>query len=223
MLAGLMATALMMGLAGGPHCVAMCGAATAGIGCTPSRLWAFQAGRIAGYALMGGLAASSAGLLQWSAAHAVVLKPFWAMFHMAVVALGVSLLWQGRQPAWIDRWGHRVWQRVRLCTLGWDQRHGPAAAGLLWALLPCGLLYSALMVASLGAQPWQGAIVMAGFAAGSALSLHLGPALWLRLQGSGGARAGHWGVRLAGLSVATASAWALGHGLWIEYGQFLCA
>ena len=60
----LAATALLMGLAGGPHCVAMCGAACAGIGRTrPGQggraLWVFQAGRLLGYSALGALAAAS--------------------------------------------------------------------------------------------------------------------------------------------------------------------
>ena len=97
-----------MGLAGGPHCVAMCGAATAGIGCTPSRLWQFQAARVLGYALLGLAVASSANLLQWSSRQLSVIRPFWAMFHVAVLALGASLLWLGRQPRWLDRASHRA-------------------------------------------------------------------------------------------------------------------
>ncbi|MFP5467982.1 MAG: sulfite exporter TauE/SafE family protein, partial [Gammaproteobacteria bacterium] len=57
-------TALIMGIVGGPHCVAMCGAACAGIsraaGQQGSRaLWTFQASRMLGYALMGAFAAGS--------------------------------------------------------------------------------------------------------------------------------------------------------------------
>ena len=60
----LAATALFMGLAGGPHCVAMCGAACAGIGRAGDgrntrSMWTFQAGRVVGYSLMGGVAATS--------------------------------------------------------------------------------------------------------------------------------------------------------------------
>src|SRR5574337_308834 len=47
---GLVLTALLMGLAGSPHCAAMCGAAVGGIGRTPQKLWAFQGGRLLGYA-----------------------------------------------------------------------------------------------------------------------------------------------------------------------------
>ena len=83
---------------------------------------------------------------------------------------------------------------------------------LLWALLPCGLLYSALMVASLSSQPLQGAAVMALFACGSSLSLLAGPWLWLRLGRQPGLNG--WGMRLAGLALALSSAWALWMGLF---------
>src|SRR5262245_62048789 len=161
MLAGLLFTALLMGLAGAPHCVAMCGAASGGIGRTPKRQLAFQAGRISGYAALGVVAASSFGLLQWGAAHSALLRPFWAMFHVAVFIVGASLVWHGRQPRWLERASHVVWQRLRSRTLHWGG--GPAVAGALWALLPCGLLYSALMVAALAEHAWQGAATMAVF------------------------------------------------------------
>ena len=51
-------TALVMGLAGGPHCIAMCGAACAGIGqaAAPRSTQAitmFQLGRVVGYSALG--------------------------------------------------------------------------------------------------------------------------------------------------------------------------
>jgi sulfite exporter TauE/SafE len=82
--------------------------------------------------------------------------------------------------------------------------------GVLWALLPCGLLYSALLVAALTSHPIEGAAVMTLFVAGTSVSLMAGPWLWLRLRGSG---SGTWGIRLAGLALAASSAWALWMGL----------
>lgn len=212
MLLGLLAAAALAGAAGSPHCVAMCGAACAGIGTTPARALAFQAGRLGGYALLGAAVAASAGALQWAAAQSLLLKPLWAMFHVAVVVLGLSLLWLGAQPAWLDRGAQQLWRGLRLRTLGIDSRRWPALAGLLWALLPCGLLYSALMLAALADGPLGGAAVMATFAAASGAGLQFGSALWRRLR----VRAGRWGVRVAGAALAAASAWALGHGLWDE-------
>ena len=96
----------------------------------------------------------------------------------------------------------------------------PVIVGALWTFLPCGLLYSALLVAALTGQAWRGAGVMALFALGSGVSMLLGPWLWLRLRGLGGAAqggsgraSGDWGVRLAGLALASSAAWALWMGL----------
>src|SRR5205814_4860137 len=52
----LAAAAMLMGLAGGPHCVAMCGPACAGLvrmGSRPAQrsLWLFHAGRVVGYSM----------------------------------------------------------------------------------------------------------------------------------------------------------------------------
>ncbi|MFN7197705.1 MAG: sulfite exporter TauE/SafE family protein, partial [Hylemonella sp.] len=114
-----------------------------------------------------------------------------------------------RQPVWLDHAGRRLWQGARVLAAG-RGRAAPLLVGMLWALLPCGLLYSALMVAALTSHALQGAAVMALFAAGTAVSMTLGPWLWLRLRGSG---RGDWGMRIAGAALAASSAWALWMGL----------
>ncbi len=86
----------------------------------------------------------------------------------------------------------------------------PLVIGALWAFLPCGLLYSALLVAALTSRVADGAAVMALFALGTSVSMMAGPWLWLRLRGPD---SGQWGVRLAGLALAVSSAWALWMGL----------
>lgn len=207
-------TALAMGLAGGPHCVAMCGAACAGLAQSApehrsASLMAFQGGRLLGYSALGALAAASVQGLGWLTVQSAALRPVWSMLHVAALVLGLWLLWQGRQPLWLDQGARSVWQRIRR----WHGRGAwlaPAWVGMLWALMPCGLLYSALMVAALSADVGSGAGVMALFALGSSVSLWLGPWLLLRMQGLGD---GRWGVRLAGASLVMLSAWALWMGL----------
>jgi uncharacterized protein len=183
-----------MGLAGGPHCVAMCGAACAGISRTKGgqgkggqgtrALWVFLAGRLVGYSSLGALAAASMQGLGWLSVHSAALRPVWTLFHVAAALLGLILLWQARQPIWLENAARQVWQRVRSMT---GHRTGGAALapigllGMLWALLPCGLLYSALLVAAMTSSAAQGAGVMALFALGSGVSLMAGP--WLRPVG----------------------------------------
>jgi uncharacterized protein len=216
----LLATALLMGLAGGPHCVAMCGAACAALGSakpgqvTGTRaMWLFQLGRLAGYSALGAFAAASMQGLGWLSVQSAALRPVWSLLHVAAALLGLMLLVQGRQPLWLELGARRVWTRMRVYLTGTGRVAGltaPLALGTVWALLPCGLLYSALLVAALSADAAQGAGVMALFALGSGLSLMAGPWLWLRLRGPG---SGQWAVRLAGAALLASSAWALWMGL----------
>jgi sulfite exporter TauE/SafE len=207
-------TALLMGLVGGPHCVAMCGAACAGIARagaprSTQALLAFQGSRVAGYALMGALAGGSVQGLAWIGEHTAVLRPVWTMFHVAALLLGAVLLWQARQPAWVERLGQGVWRKARPAMAALGPR-APFVLGVGWSLMPCGLLYSALLVAALSANAAQGAGVMALFALGTSVSLLAGPWLLLRL---GEWRSGGWGIRLAGLVLMLASGWALWMGI----------
>ncbi|WP_332775146.1 sulfite exporter TauE/SafE family protein [Polaromonas sp.] len=212
----LAATALLMGLAGGPHCIAMCGAACAaasagngraGGGKSTRSLWIFQAGRVVGYSSLGGIAAASMQGLGWLSVQSAALRPVWTLFHVAAALLGMMLLWQARQPVWLENTARKVWGRVRAVTEG-SRGAAPLLLGVLWALLPCGLLYSALLVAALTSSMLEGAAVMALFALGSSVSLMAGPWLWLRLRGQG---SGQWAVRLAGLALSVTSLW----GLWV--------
>lgn len=230
-------TALVMGLAGGPHCVAMCGAACAGLGQAAgknrnSAIFTFQFGRLIGYALLGGVAAASMQGLGWLTIQSAALRPVWTMFHVATALLGLVLLWQARQPLWLDMAGRKVWARAK--QVG-GARGAPLLLGTLWALLPCGLLYSAVLVAAMAGGIWQGAVVMALFSLGTSVSMTLAPLLWLKLQKKEEAvisvaisanlstngpnlslrsgSAGDWGVRLAGLALAASSVWALWMGL----------
>ena len=209
-------TGLFMGLVGGPHCVAMCGAACAGLAragegsgrALNAPLGLFQAGRVIGYGLLGAVAGGSLQGLGWLTVQSAALRPVWAFFHVAALAVGVLMLLSGRQPVWLDRGARTLFLRVR----GWVAGGGvatPLGLGVAWALLPCGLLYSALLVASLAGSATSGAVVMALFATGTAVSMVAGPWLWLRLQG----RHGDWGLRIAGAALALSSAWALWMGL----------
>jgi len=207
-------TALFMGLVGGPHCVAMCGAACAGISRaagerSTSALLTFQFSRMLGYAMFGALAAGSVQGLAWLGTNTAVLRPVWTMFHVAALLLGGVLLWQARQPAWIESLGQNVWRKARP-VLGRLGPRAPVVLGVGWALMPCGLLYSALLVASLSANALEGAVVMALFSIGTSVSLTAGPWLLLRLRGAG---SGAWGIRLAGLALALTSGWAIWMGI----------
>lgn len=211
MQATLVATALVMGLAGGPHCAAMCGAACAGItrlsGAPRARLaWEFQLGRLVGYSSAGAAAAAAMQSLAWLSEQTSVLRPAWTVMHLVILAWGLLLLARARQPAWAETWGRTLWGHVRPLV---SKRGGPVVAGTLWTFMPCGLLYSALLAAALSGGLLEGALFMALFAAGSSASLVLAPYLLLYLHDNANRWRQDWGTRLAGLLLAGVAVWAL--------------
>lgn len=247
----LIGSALATGLAGIWHCALMCGplcSALPGLRLGPRRQgasWiAFLLARGLGY---GGIGAGLAGAASWSShfvlrGGAGVLSPWltvWAVGHALAFGLGLWMLWRGRQPLGLARLGlpkgpsaHRAsscspsvqWAAVRGPQTAREQPSRVWAAvgmGLGWSLLPCGLLQSAWVMASLGSGAAAGSLVMLTFAAATSAGLMAGPWMLARLGRAGG---GHdWPAvlnRLSGLMLCMASGWALGHGLWAHVRDY---
>jgi uncharacterized protein len=230
-------TALLMGLAGGPHCLAMCGAACAGVGRAAEKTVAmprqqrgvatrailvFHVGRMAGYSALGALAASTVQGVGWLSVQSTAFRPVWTFFHICVFMVGLLLLIRAEQPLWLEGMGRGVWNRVQRLTSHLKLKNASVLLlGFLWALMPCGLLYAAVLVAGLSNHVYEGAALMALFALGNAIVLTLGPWLWLRLRGFKPEGTGALGIRLAGLALMISAGWALWMGL-VEYQAPWC-
>ena len=222
MFVSLASAALLMGLVGGPHCLVMCAAPCAVVtgqgqsqervvqwlprGGHVRRLVAYHLGRLLGYAAVGALAAMAMQSLAWLTQQSTALRPVWTFLHVAMLAWGAMMVLQARQPAWVESAGRSVWGRVRPLV---EAPGGVFVTGFLWALMPCGLLYSALLVAALSGGFWQGAFTMAMFAVGSGVWLLAGPWLWQHLRHRVDAVRARWGTRLAGLMLCGVAVWAL--------------
>jgi hypothetical protein len=231
------AAAVALGLAGSLHCAAMCGAPCAAlVGRSAGAAAAFHAARVAGYAGAGALAAAGLASLGALAQAAPALRMLWVLAHSALFALGLWLLWQGRQPALLARIGRPSaltatvsgsWQPLRMAPAGAPAPPKPqlpwraAAGGALWFAWPCGLVQSALLVAALASSATEGAAAMAGFALASSPGLVAAPLAW-RWIGRAGARAERWALRAAGLLILAMSGWALTQGLWHRVAAY-CA
>jgi hypothetical protein len=183
-----LASAFVVGLLGGVHCVGMCGGIVAALtfGLPPERrqglvqtlpfLLAYNGGRIASYALagaiMGGAGMLVARLVPVQAAQQALL----VVAGLFMVAMGLYLAgwWSGLGR--LERAGGVLWRRLepfgrRLMPV----RH-PAQAlalGLLWGWLPCGLVYSTLVWSVSAGGAWQGAALMLAFGLGTLPNLLL--------------------------------------------------
>ncbi|MEY2876411.1 MAG: hypothetical protein RLZZ373_3782 [Pseudomonadota bacterium] len=240
MTGALLLTTALMGLAGTPHCAAMCGAGCAAVArkCKPEQpagaVAGLLVGRLVAYAAAGALAASLVGGLRWLAGSAGWLRPVWTGLQVFLLLLGLWMLLKGQLPAslsaWLEQRGRPVLPdgtaRIRM-----PGEMRAAAWGLLWPALPCGLLHAALLLAAVASTPLEGATVMAVFALTSTLGLLAGPLLWLRWVPAALRAAGARGavspaslsLRMAGATIVALVGWSFGHVLWTDTLAAWCA
>ncbi len=218
---GLVWTAALIGLAGGVHCVAMC-AAPCALAVPRGQTLAFQAGRLTGYAMLGALAALGAAAFAQAASLAPWMRPLWLMTHVGMLGVGGWMLVSGQPPRALQdgllSLTRRLPGRPPAMAGGAAPLHrapgpglpasidrasaSPGAArqrafrtGLVWSLLPCGLLYSALLLAWMAGSVASGMVIMTAFAVVSGVQLWLGQRGLLALLGTGRDKAA---IRLAG-------------------------
>ena len=170
---------LTLGLLGGfGHCVGMCSpfvlfvsrryaAPEAGRAAAfRAQLW-YTLGRVLTYVLLGALAGALGGVFELAGALLGVQRA------ASIVAGGALVLWalvalSDLVPG-LDT-GGRLFGRVAGALKGRVPGH-PFATGLFLGLLPCGLLYSAVLAAVARGGPAQGALSLLLFGLGTAPAL----------------------------------------------------
>lgn len=234
MTGSLLLTAALMGFAGAAHCAGMCSAAcgVAASRCVPQApargLVMLLISRAVAYATAGVLVGLAAETLRWLIDTSVWLKPLWTVAQVALLVLGLWLLFSGELPPsmvqWAERMGRRRSASVHKVYLPGEMK--AAAAGALWPLLPCGLLHAALALSALASSPVESMLMMAAFATTSSLGLVAGQALWRRLAPTAGVPAVAWGgrpaIRLAGAGIAVVCLWPLLQHVWAPLQAAWC-
>jgi sulfite exporter TauE/SafE len=202
--------AIALGLAGAGHCLGMCGGialAFRGQSKTPFFMSVgYHSGRLLSYGLLGALMGGAAGAIEL-APWTITLR-FLAGFLLLGMGLHTLQLWMGIR--YLESLGGMLWRRVSPLTTALlppkNIYHG-ALLGMLWGLMPCGLIYSALAwsAAAAGNALTSGALMLA-FGLGT-LPAMLGTTLisssaqrFLRSQ---------WLRRLMGSLLVLAGLWSL--------------
>ncbi len=163
--------AAMMGLGSTAHCVTMCGPlATAACGSTDDSSFrrvpaAYLLGRLAGYALTG----AAAGALGGSALRAV-LGP--RVHEVTALCVAGALAWTALRLLRAQTRAEPPLVPLRRRREGGAALVTPAlGVGLATALLPCGALFGALLLAATAGDAGSGSLAMVSFATTSGLSL----------------------------------------------------
>lgn len=210
-LPALLGAMALAGLLGSGHCLAMCGGIAGALGLaaaahpTWQRVLLFNGGRVLGYALLGLVA----GLL--SAGLGTLTGFIWLRLAagLLLILLGLQLLTDRPLLAPLERLGARFWRRIAPRAgpgfVG-GSRAGMLALGMLWALLPCGLVYTALAAALTSGGALPGAATTLAFGLGTL------PAMGAATLGGGALVRGlrsRKGRRLAGGLILAGGLWAL--------------
>ncbi|WP_075189915.1 sulfite exporter TauE/SafE family protein [Maricaulis sp. W15] len=167
----------LAGFASSLHCVGMCGGIASSLTMTLSpsaqngarlrTLMLAQLGRVMAYVVAGGVLAAlgSQAYFEFDRAEAhLILR--WAGA-LVLVYIGLSVIGWAPSLAGFDRAGAGI-QSFIATRLGHRvQAASPVMAGLVWGLLPCGMVYATLFYALLSGSAVSGAMIMLGFGLGT--------------------------------------------------------
>lgn len=173
----LLSAALLAGLLGSAHCLGMC-AGISGLFAVSSEVsslraqlpfaLAYNLGRVCSYAFLGIVVATFGGVI-------VKASPSLAggirlLSGVIIILVGLKVAFDLRILNIVEKTGATLWSRIAPVA----QRLVPVTSmpkalglGLVWGWLPCGLVYSVLLIAATSAQPMQGGFIMIAFGLGT--------------------------------------------------------
>ncbi len=150
--------------------VAAADTAAAGQATDWPRLLFYNFGRVLSYSAAGALA-GAVGSAAWFANHvAPVQQLALALAGCALIAMGLYLLGVLRPLGALESAGRPLWRRVAPLAARVLRGRRPLqalGAGLVWGLIPCGMVYAVLVAALASGSAADGALLAAAFGAGT--------------------------------------------------------
>lgn len=167
--------ALLAGLFGGVHCLAMCGGIAVGFSAPRGdgalrHALLLNGGRIGGYVLAGAIV-GGVGATLLGVARLPGLALAMRCLVGAVLMLAAFRLLAPQRASWVGKpaaWFWRRLQPLRDRGLAKAGAARPLVLGLFWGWLPCGLSTTLLAAAWLQASALHGALLMLAFGLGTA-------------------------------------------------------
>jgi sulfite exporter TauE/SafE len=173
----LLSAAFITGLLGSAHCFGMCGGISGLFAVNASvqslkqqipKAIAYNAGRVATYAILG-LVVATLGKGAVDSIPALA-APVRLASGLLIILVGLQVAFNWRILSVVENAGAQLWRRVAPAAKGLVPVESILQAlglGLIWGLLPCGLVYSVLLLAATTAEPSSGGLVMIAFGLGT--------------------------------------------------------
>jgi len=173
----LLAAAFVTGLLGSAHCFGMCAglsglfavnASVASLRPQLAMAIAYNSGRVLSYAFLGAVVAILGQTIVDAIPNMAAPVRFASGLLIIVVGLQVAFGWRFLAP--VEKAGAHIWKHIAPAAkslLPVTSIPKALGLGLLWGWLPCGLVYSVLLLAATTASPFDGGIVMIAFGLGT--------------------------------------------------------
>jgi hypothetical protein len=172
-----LSAAVLAGLLGSAHCLGMCAgisglfAVNANVASLRDNLpfaLTYNLGRVISYAVLGTIvAAFGSVVVRASPGTASGIR---ILSGVVIVLVGLKVAFDLRWLLAIERMGASLWSRIAPIAKGLvpvTTLPRALGLGLVWGWLPCGLVYSVLLVAATSANALHGAMIMAAFGLGT--------------------------------------------------------
>ena len=214
-LAPSLSAALLAGLLGSAHCLGMCAGISGLFGVSAEvrslrrqlpMAVAYNSGRVLTYALLGAIVAGFGGALVDS--RPTLARPILLITGTVITLIGLQVAFNWRLLNPVERMGAVLWRKLAPIARHFVPVTSVPRAlglGLLWGWLPCGLVYSVLLIAATSVAPVDGAAIMVAFGIGTMPAMvmtGLGAAQMSQLLRSRGTRLG-FGLLIIILGVLT--------------------
>ncbi len=168
-------TAFMIGLAGGVHCIGMCGsiagaftfAVPKDVSLTPYVL-CYNVGRISSYTIAGMITGFLGSIFSSSLVIGITVLQAFSIVFLLLLALYISDVYKGLIV--LEKAGGIIWKKIAPYgkkLIPFKSPYHTILYGVIWGWLPCGLVYSALTWSLASGNTVQGGLFMLFFGLGT--------------------------------------------------------
>lgn len=172
-----LSAAVLAGLLGSAHCLGMCAgisglfAVNANVASLRDNLpfaLTYNLGRVISYALLGTIVGAFGSVV--IKASPGIASGVRILSGVVIILVGLKVAFDLRWLLAIERMGASLWSRIAptaKALLPVTTLPRALGLGLVWGWLPCGLVYSVLLIAATSADSFNGAMIMAAFGLGT--------------------------------------------------------
>lgn len=167
--------AFLIGIAGGVHCIGMCGGIASAFSFAIPKgqsqlpyIFAYNFGRIISYTIAGAITGFVGGIATVNIEFGLPILQIISIIFLVLLSLYIGDWYKGLSL--LEKLGGKLWKKIAPLSKKLIPFKNPfytLAYGMVWGWLPCGLVYSVLTWSLASESAMQGAAVMFSFGLGT--------------------------------------------------------